>query len=134
MAYKQLFDPPIHPFYPLLPSIFPSIHPSVDKEWQTWHRTAPWGTTQVGGRSMYFFLCLSEGQCRGTVQSDSAEGQYRGAVRALLQCITMACKRTSKQLVEHSPSRVSTQSSSPMKRLIRNGWLGKRFVLADRSY
>jgi len=64
-------------------------------------------------RLMYLWLYFAEGQCRVTV-------------RVLLPCIAMACKRTTKQLAEYSPSGLSTQGSTPTKLLIRNGWLGKR--------
>ena len=46
----------------------------------------------------------------------------RVTVGVLLLCITMACKRITKQLAERSSSGLST----PTKWLLRNGWLGKR--------
>uniref|UniRef100_A0A8C4WUZ4 Si:ch73-170d6.2 n=1 Tax=Eptatretus burgeri TaxID=7764 RepID=A0A8C4WUZ4_EPTBU len=50
-----------------------------------------------------------------------------------MPCITMACKQTSKQLIECLLSGLSTQASTPIKRLIRNGKLGKRLAIANRS-
>ena len=37
-------------------------------------------------------------------------------------------------IVEHLPGGLSTRASTAMKRLIRNGWRGKRLVIADRLF
>ena len=46
-----------------------------------------------------------------------------------LSTIAMACRRTTKQLVECSPSGLSTKKNTPMKQLIRKGLLGKGLTM-----